>query len=282
MFGIVGRGVFQVDEINKQLILLSPLPLGEGVKIISEDPSGQEDRLRRSAQFVREETVLGYKTFVLRSSESETTEYDETYIAPALQGLSIKYVHISKEGMEVIEPTKIEVGELEESIFTLPDYSINYAKFERKIQENEPFRPEIAEQMRRQLQELQKQDPRYSGRKEEVITDELVKPRNTSSPSVQTSNVVKVSGGVLQGMAIKRVQPPYPTVAKEAGVSGSVQVQIVVSEEGEVIEATVGDGPELLRDGALQAARMWVFRPTLDRGKPVKVQGILTFNFVLQ
>ena len=49
-----------------------------------------------------------------------------------------------------------------------------------------------------------------------------------------------------------------------------------------VIEAGVITGHPLLRDAALQAARQWVFKPTELSGVPVKVQGVLTFNFTLQ
>jgi TonB family protein len=85
----------------------------------------------------------------------------------------------------------------------------------------------------------------------------------------------------LQGSAIKRVQPPYPPIAKAARASGAVQVQILISETGEVIDAIVIAGHPLLRDAALQAARQWVFKPTELSGVAVKVQGILTFNFSL-
>lgn len=108
----------------------------------------------------------------------------------------------------------------------------------------------------------------------------------TSSPSVtaptEVQKQIKVSGGVLQGGAIQRVQPAYPPAAKEARVSGVVQVQITVNEKGEVIEATVISGHPLLRDATLAAARQWRFKPTELGGVPVKVQGILTFNFTLQ
>jgi TonB family protein len=92
---------------------------------------------------------------------------------------------------------------------------------------------------------------------------------------------IKVAGGVLQGSALKRVQPSYPPVAKAARASGPVQVQITVNEKGEVIEAMAVSGHPLLREAALEAARQWQFKPTELGGAPVKVQGVLTFNFTL-
>jgi len=94
--------------------------------------------------------------------------------------------------------------------------------------------------------------------------------------------MIKVSGGVVSGNAIKRVQPPYPPIAKAAHASGQVQVQVVISEDGHVISADVISGHPLLREAALQAAKQWVFKPTELSGVPVKVQGVLTFNFTLQ
>ena len=59
-------------------------------------------------------------------------------------------------------------------------------------------------------------------------------------------------------------------------------MQVTVSERGEVIEAKVVSGPELLREAAMVAAKQWRFEPLLLRGTPVKVRGALTFNFVLE
>jgi TonB family protein len=103
----------------------------------------------------------------------------------------------------------------------------------------------------------------------------------TAETGEETPKRLNVSGGVLQGNAIKKVQPPYPPIAKAARASGPVQVQITISETGEVIEASVINGHPLLRDAALQAARQWLFAPTELSGVPVKVQGILNFNFTL-
>jgi TonB family protein len=94
-------------------------------------------------------------------------------------------------------------------------------------------------------------------------------------------HLLKVSGGVLQGFAIKKVQPFYPAEAKAAQVQGAVQVQITINESGEVIEASAISGPQLLRDAATTAAKQWVFKPTEIEGRAVKVQGIVTFNFTL-
>jgi TonB family protein len=92
---------------------------------------------------------------------------------------------------------------------------------------------------------------------------------------------ISMSGGVLQGLAVKKVQPPYPPAARAVGAQGAVQVQVLISETGDVIEATVVSGHQLLRAAALEAARQWRFQPTEVSAKPVKVQGILTFNFTL-
>ncbi|MFN0087686.1 MAG: TonB family protein, partial [Blastocatellia bacterium] len=91
-----------------------------------------------------------------------------------------------------------------------------------------------------------------------------------------------VSGGVLRESADKRADPVYPAAAKSARVNGPVQVRIVVDEAGKVAEASVISGHPLLRDAALQAARQWQFKPTELSGRPVRAQGVVTFNFDLK
>ncbi|MFN7946048.1 MAG: TonB family protein [Blastocatellia bacterium] len=92
---------------------------------------------------------------------------------------------------------------------------------------------------------------------------------------------VPVSGGILQGMAILRRQPEYPLSAKQSHVQGMVQVLIEVDEAGIVTSAKAVRGPSELYLTSEQAARQWRFRPTLLEGRPVKVSGVLTFNFTL-
>jgi protein TonB len=91
-----------------------------------------------------------------------------------------------------------------------------------------------------------------------------------------------VSGGVLNGKAISKPQPAYPPIAKAARAQGTVTVQIVVDESGRVISATAVSGHPLLQQAAVAAARQARFSPTLLSGQPVKVSGVITYNFVLQ
>jgi len=103
------------------------------------------------------------------------------------------------------------------------------------------------------------------------------KPTPTPKPVPKT-----ISGGVLNGKAISKPQPPYPAIAKAARAAGTVTVQITVDEQGNVISATATSGHPLLRQAAAQAARQARFSPTLLSGQPVKVSGVITYNFVLQ
>jgi TonB family protein len=93
---------------------------------------------------------------------------------------------------------------------------------------------------------------------------------------------LQASSGVMQGKALRTVQPFYPPYAKVARVSGPVQVQVVINEQGEVTEAEAVSGHPMLQLPSLRAARQWRFAPTLVDDRPVKVRGPLTFNFALQ
>jgi TonB family protein len=91
-----------------------------------------------------------------------------------------------------------------------------------------------------------------------------------------------IMGGVLNGRARKKPQPDYPPIARAARAQGTVTVQIVVGENGDVISAVAVSGHPLLQEEAVRAARAAKFTPTTLCGKPVKVSGVVTYNFVLR
>ncbi|MDQ1613026.1 MAG: hypothetical protein QOG00_2957 [Pyrinomonadaceae bacterium] len=95
------------------------------------------------------------------------------------------------------------------------------------------------------------------------------------------SKAAPIQGGRLSGKAIKNVPPIYPPIAKAAGAQGTVIVQIVVGESGDVESAKATAGHPLLQQAAVEAARQWKFSPTQLSGNPVKVSGTISFNFTL-
>lgn len=91
-----------------------------------------------------------------------------------------------------------------------------------------------------------------------------------------------IEGGILNGRAKSMPRPVFPAEAKAARVSGSVPVRVVVDVDGRVSSAQAVDGPQMLRQAAEDAARDAVFAPTLLSGNPVKVGGIINYNFLPQ
>jgi protein TonB len=87
---------------------------------------------------------------------------------------------------------------------------------------------------------------------------------------------------VLSSKVVNLPQPAYPAMAKQIRVQGPVAIQILVDEQGKVISAQVVSGNALLTSAARDAAMRARFTPTILNGQPVKIQGVITYNFVLQ
>src|SRR5262245_2448349 len=103
-----------------------------------------------------------------------------------------------------------------------------------------------------------------------------VKPPPAAPPPQEPE---RVSESVLQGSAITRVNPVYPPNARKMNATGTVKVEITISEEGLVVQATAISGHFALRSAAVEAARKWVFKPAILSGAPVKIKSVLTFTF---
>ena len=111
----------------------------------------------------------------------------------------------------------------------------------------------------------------------------LRSPQSSQSPDTETKTDSKrapISGGVLNGKAISLPKPVYPSIAKAAKASGTVVVQVVIDENGNVVTARSVSGHPLLQAAATAAARSAKFSPTKLAGQPVKVTGVITYNFV--
>lgn len=110
-----------------------------------------------------------------------------------------------------------------------------------------------------------------------VATQPTPEPTPFKPPPVQ-----HVSSQVLVSKIVNLPQPPYPMLAKQTRTQGAVNVQIVIDETGKVISAQAVNGSPMLVTAAVDAARRARFTPTILNNQPVKVQGVITYNFVLQ
>ena len=87
---------------------------------------------------------------------------------------------------------------------------------------------------------------------------------------------------VINGEALFLPKPPYPPIAKQMGIQGTVNVQVLVDETGKVISAKAVSGNPALTRAAQQAALNARFSPTKIGEQAVKVSGVIVYNFVLQ
>ncbi|HYW71193.1 MAG TPA: energy transducer TonB [Pyrinomonadaceae bacterium] len=101
-------------------------------------------------------------------------------------------------------------------------------------------------------------------------------------PEVKPPTTLRLPSTIFRGKATSLPQPLYPMIAKGARVQGSVSIQILVSEEGKVMSAQVVSGNAMLTSAARDAALRARFSPTILNGQPVKIQGVITYNFLLQ
>ena len=108
------------------------------------------------------------------------------------------------------------------------------------------------------------------------IDDLFVKVR----PGVPARGVV--SGGLMNGKAACLPAPTYPMLARESRVRGTVVVQVSIDEAGKVISAKAVKGPSELASVSESAALKARFMPTYLSGVPVRVIGIITYNFVVR
>jgi hypothetical protein len=96
------------------------------------------------------------------------------------------------------------------------------------------------------------------------------------------SSGAPISGGVMNGKAISLPRPDYPRIARSAHASGTIVVQVIIDEAGDVSAAHAISGHPLLLGVSTAAAKRAKFSPTKLCGEPVRVTGVITYNFVAQ
>jgi len=109
--------------------------------------------------------------------------------------------------------------------------------------------------------------------------NEEPKPDEAQRPGTDPGKRAPISAGVLNGKAISLPKPDYPPDARAAGTEGVVVIQVTVDEQGNVAEARAISGPKQLQEVSVNAALQAKFSPTLLSGEPVRVTGVIVYNF---
>ncbi len=111
-----------------------------------------------------------------------------------------------------------------------------------------------------------------------VVTDDKDEPPPPAPKKVVEKPVIR-SLGIVNGRATNLPVPAIPAAAKVANASGTVAVQVLIDENGNVISANAVSGNQLLRQTSEVAARQAKFIPTLLSGEKVKASGVINYHF---
>jgi protein TonB len=114
-----------------------------------------------------------------------------------------------------------------------------------------------------------------------VVTMPDDPPPPAPDPKPVVPKVIRKSR-VLNSEALSLPKPNYPSLARQIKVQGEVTVQVLIDESGKVISAKALSGHPLLIAEAQRAAMQARFSPTTINDQPVKVSGMITYNFKMQ
>jgi protein TonB len=104
----------------------------------------------------------------------------------------------------------------------------------------------------------------------------------TPPPAVRPlQRVVRVGGNLKAPHQTFSVDPAYPPLAREAHIWGTVVVDAVIDEHGNVVQVRVLSGHPMLIDAALKAVLQWKYEPTTLNGRPVSVELQVQVHFKL-
>jgi periplasmic protein TonB len=103
----------------------------------------------------------------------------------------------------------------------------------------------------------------------------------TVAPKIATPQRVRVSSCVGSGLLVRRVNPTYPPLARQARIQGVVLLQAQISKTGDIENLTLISGHPMLAPAAIEAVKQWKYRPYLLNGEPVEVDTQIQVNFTL-
>jgi len=125
-------------------------------------------------------------------------------------------------------------------------------------------------------------EPGSGGGRTAVQPSQVVVDVDPPPPTEVKRPLPVISRGVITSQAIFLPKPTYSQIAKQLRIQGTVSVQVLIDETGKVISAKAVSGHPFLTIEAQKAALQARFSPTFLSDQPVKVSGVITYNFVIQ
>jgi TonB family protein len=123
-----------------------------------------------------------------------------------------------------------------------------------------------------------------------TATVELSPTLGMTTPSVALSNLARpdssaapsavITQSDLQPMRVlKTVQPSYPAIARVRRLSDTVVVQVTVGKDGKVHNLQFMKGQPVFHDAALEAVKLWQFKPATLNGQPIEQTTQIKMDF---
>ncbi len=92
---------------------------------------------------------------------------------------------------------------------------------------------------------------------------------------------VRLPSVLVAGLALYKPAPPYPAIARAAGVQGTVVLQATISKDGTIENLRVVSGPVMLQQAALDTVKTWRYRPYLLNHMPLEVETTVNVVFTM-
>jgi protein TonB len=92
---------------------------------------------------------------------------------------------------------------------------------------------------------------------------------------------IRVREDVIRRLREKRVDPAYPQAALKTSVHGLVELQVKISQTGDVQNVQLVSGDPILDSSAIEAVKQWHYKPYLLNGAPMTVFTKVTLNYEL-
>jgi len=172
-----------------------------------------------------------------------------------------------------------------------PDEAITFVELP-KIRPVDPPPPERVEITRRPPQPVTRDLPRTQpvvAQVEQPVVDAqpgdiAIEPGDIAADDGIASLEPQATSSIAQLQALRAPPPPYPAEAMRAGLSGTVELEILVGPDGRALDVRIvrSSGHRVLDQAARRTVlSKWRFVPAMRDGRPVEALGRVPVAFVL-